>query len=283
MEENRKRDMWKLVYLTAIVIGGILVGLSSSDNATEYPEIHCKHFFYGYPTGTPATNDLIIRGIYALSSNDERKIADWVAYRLDRDTVAGNVQQSRSWKADPWLADEETLERGDYDARSTVGYDMGHQAPLATFRGRDDWADTNYLSNITPQKSSLNRGAWRSLEGKVRKLAREGNVVYVITGPLFSDDIDMPPLPNANEDHEVPSGYWKIAVVQTGSSVDSIKVASFIFGQDTPAGQKVIDYLTTVDEVEERSGLDFLRELPDNVEEDIESNNYQAWASEKFD
>jgi endonuclease G len=46
------------------------------------PEIHCKHFFYGYPTGTPATNDLIIRDDYALSSNDETKFADWVAYGL---------------------------------------------------------------------------------------------------------------------------------------------------------------------------------------------------------
>jgi endonuclease G len=44
-----------------------------------YAEIHCKHFFYGYPTGTPPTNDLIIRDDYALSSNDETKFADWVA------------------------------------------------------------------------------------------------------------------------------------------------------------------------------------------------------------
>ena len=36
-------------------------------------EIHSKHFFYGQPTGTPETNDLIIRDIYALSSNDETK------------------------------------------------------------------------------------------------------------------------------------------------------------------------------------------------------------------
>jgi hypothetical protein len=27
----------------------------------EPPEIHCKHFIYGCPMGTPPTNDLIIR------------------------------------------------------------------------------------------------------------------------------------------------------------------------------------------------------------------------------
>ena len=47
------------------------------------PEIHSKHFFFGYPYGAPATNDMIIRSIYALSSNDETKFADWVSYQLD--------------------------------------------------------------------------------------------------------------------------------------------------------------------------------------------------------
>ncbi len=65
-------------------------------------EIHTKHWLFGYPLGTPATNDLIIRDIYALSSNDTTKFADWVAYRLDRETVEGDVETRRRWKADPW-------------------------------------------------------------------------------------------------------------------------------------------------------------------------------------
>src|SRR5690606_9298182 len=48
-----------------------------------WPEVHCKHFFYGRPRGTPYTNDLIIRDGYAMSSNDDTKLADWVAYRLE--------------------------------------------------------------------------------------------------------------------------------------------------------------------------------------------------------
>ena len=59
------------------------------------PEIHCKHFIYGYPLGTPASNDLIIRNIYALSSNDERKFADWVAYRLDEKTIEKRFETNR--------------------------------------------------------------------------------------------------------------------------------------------------------------------------------------------
>ena len=58
-----------------------------ADGLSSFPEIHCKHFIYGIPVGTPVTNDLIIRDIYALSSNDSTKFADWVAYRLDVETV----------------------------------------------------------------------------------------------------------------------------------------------------------------------------------------------------
>ncbi len=244
------------------------------------PEIYCKYFIYGYPTGTQSTNDLIIRNIYALSSNDETKFADWVAYRLDKETVTGDVETKRKWKPDPLLEDDETLEPADYkDAHAILKTDRGHQAPLASFKGTDDWADTNYLSNITPQKSNLNQGPWKTLESKVRKLAKDDNIVYVMTGTLY--EREMQPLPKADEPHKVPSGYWKIIIVP-GSSIDSLKAASFIFDQDTPRSDKVIDHLATINEIEERSGLDFLHELEDEIEEEVESSKYEEWAQGNF-
>ncbi|MBU1262285.1 hypothetical protein KKH56_04240 [bacterium] len=45
---------------------------------------------------------------------------------------------------------------------------------------------------------------------------------------------------------------------------------------------KVIDHLCVIDEIETRAGLDFLRELPDDIEEKIESSKYQDWVKENF-
>ena len=45
-------------------------------------EIHADLCMYGCPSGSPPTNDIIIRDIYILSSNDSTKFADWVAYRV---------------------------------------------------------------------------------------------------------------------------------------------------------------------------------------------------------
>jgi len=247
----------------------------------DYPEIHCKHFIYGYPTGTPSTNDLIIRDIYAMSSNDETKFADWVAYRLDKETVTGDAETFRKWQADPWLDEKETLEPSDYSgAHAALKVDRGHQAPLASFKGTRYWSETNYLSNITPQKSDLNQGPWRILEGKVRDLAKAGNVVYVMTGPLYEQE--TPPMPGADEPHKVPSGYWKIVIIQPGKNYDSIKTASFIFDQGTPRDGVVLDHLYTINDIEAKTGLDFLRDLPDSIEEKIEGSMDRNWSNAYF-
>jgi endonuclease G len=274
-------------YMPLIAI--VLMALSCAQEETRAPvktsapgihtsEIHSKHFFYGCPRGTQATNDLIIRDIYALSSNDQTKFADWVAYRLDEESVRGDATTRRNFKADPWLDDAETLEKDDYNgAWEDLGVDRGHQAPLASFKGTDCWAETNYLSNITPQKSALNQGPWKRLEEKVRDLVEAGHVVYVMTGPLY--ERGLPPLPGADEPHEIPSGYWKIIALET----DSVMCASFMFDQETPRNAPVVSNLCTIDDVEAISNLDFLWQLPDDIEGEIESDAFEAWARANFD
>ncbi len=263
-----------------IIILWMVIAIQS--NAQHRLEIHCKHFYGGYPYGTPETNDLIIRDIYALSNNDETKLADWVAYRLDPDIISGSTK-TRNWSADPWLDENETLEpdpnHGDYkDAHAQLKTDRGHQAPLASFDGSPSWAETNYFSNITPQKSNLNQGPWAVLEGKVRDMVNLYGEIYVMTGPLY--ERDMPSLPGADEPHKVPSGYWKIIISEDENGY--VRASSFIFDQETARNEKILDHLTNIDEVEQRSGLDFLWMLPEKKEKAIEDNLNQQWANQHF-
>jgi len=86
-------------------------------------------------------------------------------------------------------------------------------------------------------------------------------------GPLY--ERDMPPLPECDEPHVVPSGYWKIVCTEESGSVN---VAAFIFDQETPRKDEVIKHMVTVDEVELRSGLDFFWELEDSAEVALEAN-----------
>ncbi|OGU60128.1 MAG: hypothetical protein A2X64_01185 [Ignavibacteria bacterium GWF2_33_9] len=248
----------------------------------QYTEIHCKHFLYGYPVGSPATNDLIIRDIYALSSNDSTKFADWVAYRLDKETLTGPSQQKRKWAADPWLDDNETLEPNDYkDAPKILKIDRGHQAPLANFKGTKVANETNYLSNITPQKSELNQGVWKNLEEKERELTETFDLVYVMTGTLYEKTI--PNLPKADENHKVPSGYWKIIAIpfeRDISDLEQLQIFGFIFDQETPRKDPIEKHLVSINEIEKIAKLDFFNELDSKIQWKLESKpnpNYKIF------
>lgn len=241
-------------------------------SADYIPEIHCKHFLFGYPIGTPKTNDMIIRDAYALSSNDSTKFADWVCYLMDSTTITGSTKD-RKWSADPWLDDAETLEPNDYnDAPKALKIDRGHQAPLASLKGASDWFTTNYLSNITPQKADLNQGVWKNLEDKARDLVPLYGQVWVFTGPLY--EREMPKMPKANENHIVPSGYWMIISVFDG---DKLKTIGFIMDQETPRKSEFKNHLATINDIEKRSKLDFFRELEDKEEWRIESKINTDW------
>lgn len=244
-------------------------------------EIHCKHFFYGYPLGSPHSNDLIIRDIYALSNNDSTKFADWVAYRLTIYEVWRECDITRVWRTDPWLSADETLDASPdayKGANKALKVDRGHQAPLASFGGTRSWNHTNYYSNITPQKSELNQGPWMRLESKIRDIVLSNHVVYVMTGPLYEKD--MPPLPNVKIPHKVPSGYWKIVILPgKGNSFDA---AAFIFPQETGRREKVLSKLTTIRTIEQKTELDFLWMLDDDIENRVETNRNKTFAERYF-
>ncbi len=234
-------------------------------------EVHHGMCLHGCPAGASASNDLVVRDIYMLSSNDATKFADWVAYRITKGTIGPTTGKRRNWKADPKLSDDETLEPSDYrGANAALNTDRGHQAQLAGLAGSPSWKTTNYLSNITPQKSALNRGAWKMLEKAVRDLATVPGTeaVYVMTGPLY--ERNMPPLPEADESHRVPSGYWKIVATETAGD---IKIAAFVFDQDTDGSADYCagEFVTKVRTVENRTGLDFFHGLEPVQQDSIEN------------
>lgn len=217
-------------------------------------EIHTFHCLHGCPMGSPSTNDLIVREIYTLSSNDRTKLADWVAYRVTVDLIGPSGQ--RRWQADPWLAAAETLLPEHYvEAHEALTVDRGHQAPLASFSGSPHADDTNYLSNITPQRSALNQGPWVRLETAERDFVERSEdqdervALYVLTGPLYERVMPPLPLPRGWVRHRVPSGYWKVIATPDGG------LSAFIMDQDVSRTASHCDFRVPLEEVELRTNL----------------------------
>jgi endonuclease G len=242
------RYFWILVW--AALQSGIAGGTADAD----------EHCLFGCPKGAPASDHVLKRTLYTASYNVQTKFSDWVAYVVTKPTLSDN--SNRDFKADPDLADADELEPSDYKGAFRPNkYEMGHQAPLNSLGDGDDWKELNYLSNITPQKEAVNSGVWRSLEGWEEKLITKKHFaeVFVVTGTLYLRT--MPDLPNADEPHIVPSGYWKVLAVKSGGN--------FLFGaviipQSHKSGTKSFcDYgaETTIDEIERATNLDLFPDM----------------------
>lgn len=224
----------------------------------------------GCPSG--GSEVTLNRQSYSLNNNGSTKFANWVAYKITKETPASG--RPRNWKTDPDVPAEETLSPADYSGASVaLKIDRGHQANLASMGGVSDWQTLNYLTNITPQKADLNQGAWARLEDQERNLSKAPDVeaVYVATGPLYEKNIGS--LPGTNKVHTIPSGYWK--VIFTGSTPANGLYAAFIMEQSTPRSASFCDFQVTVEEIEERSGLTLWSDLSQDVQADLKSKRGQ--------
>jgi endonuclease G len=73
-----------------------------------------------------------------------------------------------------------------------------------------------------------------------------------------------------------PIAFYKIVVSPLDSN--NVNVLAFRMPQKPiPADVDVSKYLVTVRDIEKETGIDFFRQLPDDVEERIETNKANLW------
>ncbi len=135
-----------------------------------------------------------------------------------------------------------------------IGTRYGHEAQRETF----------LLSNIAPQAPDLNRIWWRVLEEKeANDFAVRLEQVWVVTGPVFAGDVKK--LPNGVD---VPSAFYRIILDEENGQP---RVLAFIAPQTATGHEPLIQFLTSVREIERQTGLDFFAELPKEVQDRFET------------
>jgi len=235
----------------------IFVGTVRADSLDACSE----HLVYGAPSMSPV---LLCRLGYALSHNSTHKVPDWVAYHLVKDRIiSGNVPRSDDFRPDPDLEPGDRAELKDYKGS---GYDRGHMAPAGAFKWSERAMSESFLlSNMAPQVGpSFNRGIWATLEAKVREWATSRGELYVVTGPIYATtNVKRVGTNNVS----VPTHFYKVIF-------DPIRVEAiaFILPNEKNPSSMLPTFITSVDEVENKTGLDFLSTLQDNVENLVEAN-----------
>ena len=224
---------------------------------------------------SPVEGEQIIRHTgYTLSYNEEAEQPSWVAYCLTRDEALSDVaQREDDFRKDPAVRTG-SAELDDYRGS---GYDRGHMAPAADFKwSAEAMSDTFYLSNMSPQNGSLNRGLWADLEAVVRQMAVDNEKVYIVTGPVLTDG---PYETIGDNEVAVPKRYYKVVLDYTDPD---IKAIGFVLPNEK-CENDIQDYVYSVDEVEDITGLDFYPALPDDIETIVESSaDTSRWSFRQF-
>jgi len=145
------------------------------------------------------------------------------------------------------------------------GYDRGHLAPAADFK----WSSTAmsesfFMSNMSPQHPSFNRGIWKKLEGSVRNWADDNSEIYVVTGPILTSSNSTIGYNGVS----IPNYYYKVIL---DYHEPELKGIGFIL-PNQKSSRSLQSFAVTIDEVERRTGINFYHSLPDKIEEQIESN-----------
>lgn len=228
----------------------------------------------GNPSGASAqlpNNYLLVNNYFAISYNRDRAIPNWAAWRISKNEL-GNLPRPNP---DPFRPDDR-LPKGwnrvtpsDY-ARS--GFDKGHVCPSADRSASIEGMATTFLmSNMTPQTGDLNRGPWQKLEGYLRTQVTRGNDVYIYAG-AFGDNGKI------KNEVTIPTDSWKVAVIVPAGAnpLAAINENTRVIAVDMPnvKGIKNADwqiYRTSVRDIEQKTGLNLLSNLPQDVQDKIET------------
>ena len=235
---------------------------------------------------TPKEKVNILTNIgYMSGYSEEYKCPLWTIYRY------GNVKNKGEYKAkferpSFFKTDFRTKSKVTHDDYSKSGYDRGHMAPnsgMASQYGHMAQLETFLMSNICPQRPNLNQGIWKFLEQKVAlelsqvdKKNAGTNDIYVLTGPIFENGKED----KIDNDIVIPTAFYKIILVHKGYS-QAYKAISFIFPNEMserhtkmPKDEIFLAYAVTVDQIEDKTGINFMSELTKIKESNIETKKF---------
>ena len=235
---------------------------------------------------------------YALEWVDDKRHAAWVAFSFDSETCQKNVNRTDEWLPDPFVptSPQESDHKSD-------GFDKGHLcASEDRVYNRTANEQTFYYTNLSPQMTSFNGGYWVTFEKLIQNWARSGDYdkMYVTKGGtvnrLLTDFTGEIPAADGEPPHTDENGltihglacpqYYFIAVLaEKGGDYQAIGFLAehrddYGYTNNNQAPISVVkEHALSIDELEEQTGLDFFCNLPDDIENLLESSYTESdWA-----
>ncbi len=213
---------------------------------------------------------------YCFEYDPKKYHSRWVAFRFDGKTRA-KVVSRKSYNIQPQYPHDELLP-SDYalnDDISFEGYDHGHLCASADrLYSRTANDNTFYLTNMSPQIANFNQQYWVEFESYVQNKGRDTNfsdTLYVVKGgTIDSDDNIIKYICNGRV--PVPK-YYYMALLKVRNNTYS--AMAFLMEHENndyaPSVSEMSEKIVSIDALEEFTGIDFFHNLPDNIENVVES------------
>ncbi len=202
--------------------------------------------------------EVVHHSYYSLSYNEQAEQAEWVYYELTVPMVSGSQSRTDDFREDKKVSTG-SAQLIDYKGS---GYDRGHLCPAGSMTHNPTaMSESFYLSNMSPQAPSFNRGRWKQLEETVRKWVVSDSLLYVVSGPVLTDNMEVIGVNKV----AVPLHYYKVIYSPTKG-----EMIAFLMPNEN-VKEPVSSCAVTVDKIEKITNIDFFYALPDSLEQQLEA------------
>lgn len=217
-------------------------------------------FLFSQDYSPKGSGEIITHNYYSLSYNEYHEQANWVHYKLRNAQILGSAKRTDNFRAD-YNVSSKSASPNDYRGS---GYDRGHLVPAGDMKINSvAMSESFFMSNISPQNPSFNRGGWKKLESLVRMWGRN-KVSYITTaGILNLNSFNK----IGNNQVSVPNQFYKVVYIPSDN-----KMIAFLMPNKKIEGS-LKSYIVSVDKVEKITGIDFHHKLEDKLEDKLESKS----------
>lgn len=222
--------------------------------------------------GAPENKDenrecvILVNHGYVVGYSPARNQPLWSAYRVTVSSDTPRYDRDHLYYADERLDDSTRLDNRTFGTHNGVAYHVGHMAPNAAVSaqfGRLAQIETFFMSNMCPQRGSLNTGVWSKLEKAIRNIEDiddDEDHMWAIVGPYFAASPGKIERGDGKE-VDIPEGFFCVTVDPYRYPWDvpgHQHIACFLIPQDARRSSQPEDYLVSLDQVEEKTGLSLM-------------------------
>jgi endonuclease G len=231
---------------------------STSDNFPADKTIDASFFF---PSRHLA--DTILKHDYlTVAYSTKNKNPEWTLYVInEKREVTDLAARKSNFVPDPLLP----ISVPSTNQYASTGFDRGHLVPAEDMNFSEKaMSESFYMSNVSPQHPSFNRGLWKRLENKVREWAALNDHMVVISGAVLTSETN-PGFDKMNG-IDVPKFFYKIIL---DYQQPEVKAIAFIMPNEKRE-EEIAEFACTIRKVEELTKINFFPKFNTAESKEIE-------------